>query len=92
MSICTLASVILPNSYCVRYERDGEDEIFIELVLDTVKPLVSNHLKCEDLKRSLTESLQELVAKKNHRGSLPRREGNVRTHLLFGKEFVTCNI
>ena len=43
------------NSYCVRYERDGDDEIFIELVLDTVKPLVSNHIKCEDLKRSLTD-------------------------------------
>ena len=65
VSICTLVSVINFVTVPVKGpRRDGYDKIYIELDLDTVKPLISNHTKCEDLKRSLTESLQELVAKR----------------------------
>ena len=65
VSICTLVSVINFVTVPVKGPRgDGYDKIYTELALDTVKPLVSNHTKCEDLKRSLTASLQELVPKR----------------------------
>ena len=67
VSIFTLVLVSVINFVTVPVKGprgDGYDKICTELDLDTVKPLVSNQTNCEHLKRSLTESLQKLVAKR----------------------------